>query len=154
MIERNVYISLGSNLGNKYDNLTKAIELLSGSEAFGITERSGMYRTAPVGGPEQNDYLNMVVRAETSLDPFSLLGLLKKTEKVMGREKKPRDYPRLIDLDLVFYGNRVISSEDLIVPHPRAHEREFVMLPMGDIDPEFVHPLKEKSITAILRELW
>lgn len=152
-MERNVYISLGSNLGDRSRNLRKALELLSRSGSFQIIENSGMYRTVAVGGPAQDDYMNMVIRGETSLGPFSVLGLLKRIERNMGREKKPRNYPRLIDLDLVFYGNRTISSKDLIVPHPRAHERDFVMLPMSDINPDFVHPLIDKNIRTILRKL-
>lgn len=147
------FIALGSNLGERRGNLDRALELLgktSGIEVIAFSER---YLTSPVGGPDQNDFLNMAVKIMTDLAPEELLARLKDIELTMRRKKKPRNHPRVIDLDLIFYGNIVLSSAELVIPHPEAHRREFVMGPISDIEPNLVHPVLKRTVRDILEDI-
>lgn len=152
MIERNVFIALGSNLGEKKANIHKAVELISELDDVEVTGRSCVYRTKPEGGPDQDEYLNMALRIETPISPGDLLSRLKGLEKSMGRVDRPRNHPRIIDMDLIFYGEAVENSDSISIPHPRAHERIFVLEPLSDISPEFVHPVMKKSVEELLQE--
>ena len=152
MSER-VFIALGSNVGDKGGNLDKALYLLSGSGRAKTVKASPRYLTRPWGGPEQEDYLNMALEIRTRLNPVWLLGLLKDIEKEMGREDAPPDHPRVIDLDIVFYGGLVADLEGVTLPHPRAHERLFVMAPVNDIAPDFVHPVSGEKVSSIFERL-
>ena len=129
-------IALGANIGNPMENLEIAISLLREStEVIGV---SSIYKTAPVGGPAQPDYLNAVCIIESELPAIDLLSLLHGIEKSLGRERSERWGPRTIDLDLIQYGGLLSKSTELELPHPRAHERRFVLEPWVEIDADAV----------------
>lgn len=146
-----VFIALGSNLGDRPANLTAAIGALSPDVT--ILDRSAVYETDPQYVTNQPSFLNMVVRGETSLDPPGLLRRLKAIEAVLGRVRSRRFGPRLIDLDIIFYGDDVVEGPDLQVPHPRMAERGFVLAPLADIAPQKIHPLTGRSVAAMLAAL-
>jgi 2-amino-4-hydroxy-6-hydroxymethyldihydropteridine diphosphokinase len=126
-------IALGANIGNPKEQMDLAIGLLR--ESLEVTATSSYYRTAPVGGPEQPDYLNAVCIAESELPAADLLALLHGIEKVLGRERIVHWGPRTIDLDLIQYGSILSYADELQLPHPRAHERRFVLEPWAEIEP-------------------
>lgn len=127
-------IALGANIGDPKEQMDIAIALLR--ESLEVTALSSYFTTSPVGGPEQPDYLNAVCLAESELPAAELLALLHGIEKTLGRERLERWGPRTIDLDLIQYGSILSYAEELILPHPRAHERRFVLEPWAEIDPE------------------
>ena len=129
-------ISLGANIGEPRTNLDLAIDLLR--EATEVLAVSSYLQTKPVGGPEQPDYLNAVVIIESDLPAKDLLALLNGIETAMGRTREVHWGPRVIDLDLIQYGGLLVKDEKLTLPHPRAHERRFVLAPWFEIDPEAV----------------
>jgi 2-amino-4-hydroxy-6-hydroxymethyldihydropteridine diphosphokinase len=129
-------ISLGANIGEPRANLDLAIDLLR--EATEVLAVSSYLQTKPVGGPEQPDYLNAVVIIESDLPAKDLLALLNGIETAMGRTREVHWGPRVIDLDLIQYGGLLVKDEKLTLPHPRAHERRFVLAPWFEIDPEAV----------------
>lgn len=145
-----VYIAVGSNLGNRASHLKEAEDRLQQVTGVYFKKKSPLYETEPVGGPEQRKYLNGVWEIETSLEAPALLGRLMEIEKSLGRERKGKNEPRPIDLDILFYGDKVIQNEGLSVPHPRLHERWFVLKPLADLCPDFVHPKKKKTVRELL----
>lgn len=146
-----VYIALGTNLGDRLANLREAIESMPPDVK--VVDESHIYETPPWGYEDQPAFLNMAVKAETGMQPESLLRYLKQLEIELGREQNFRWGPRLIDLDILFYDDRIIDSPPLVIPHPRLHERAFVLVPLADVAPEHVHPLLGKSIRDLLREI-
>lgn len=147
------YISLGSNMGNKKENLEKAISELSQVKDTFVTKKSEIIETEPFGYKEQDDFLNACVGIKTLLSARELLKELLAIEKRMGRERKIKWGPRIIDLDIIFYGKEVIEEDDLIVPHPYMEYREFVLKPLEEIIPNFVHPLLMKRVSTLRKEL-
>jgi len=143
-----VYIALGSNLGDRPANLRAAVEALAPEVT--VLAESRVYETPPWGYEDQPAFLNMAVKGETDLEPEALLAYLKQIETQLGREKTVRWGPRLIDLDILFYDDLVIESPPLVVPHPRLHERGFVLVPLADVAPEFVHPVLGKRVRELL----
>jgi 2-amino-4-hydroxy-6-hydroxymethyldihydropteridine diphosphokinase len=127
-------IALGANIGNPKEQMDIAIALLR--ESLEVTAVSSYFTTAPVGGPEQPDYLNAVCIAESELPAAELLALLHGIEKTLGRERIEYWGPRTIDLDLIQYGSILSYSEELMLPHPRAHERRFVLEPWAQVEPD------------------
>ena len=146
-----IYIALGTNLGDRLANLRSAIE--SFAPELRVTRESTIYETPPWGFTDQPAFLNMVIEAETNLDPRALLVYLKKKEDELGRVKNFRNGPRLIDLDILFYDDLIMNEENLIIPHPRLHQRAFVLMPLADIAPELEHPLIEKTIIELLQDV-
>ncbi len=142
-----VYIALGTNLGDRKTNLRAAIEAMP-PDVMVITE-SHVYETPPWGYEDQPAFLNMVVKAETGLEPEALLKYLKQLEGKLGRESNFRWGPRLIDLDILFYDDLIIDTPPLVIPHPRLHKRAFVLVPLKDVAPDLVHPVIEKKISAL-----
>lgn len=136
------YVALGSNLGDRSANLELAIASLRETPGVCVDVASSVYETEPVGPPPQGCYLNAVLRLATSLTPEELLGTLLEIERRAGRERNPEERwrPRPLDLDLLLYADRCIESEDLVVPHPRLHERAFVLVPLHELAPDLVHP--------------
>ena len=147
-----IYIGIGSNLGDKEGNCKTAIERLS-KNGIAVKKISSPYRTKPWGVEDQPDFVNMAVKAETNVNPSELLTILKTIEKEMGRQDGVHWGPRLIDLDLLFYDDLVFSCDELAIPHPLLHEREFVLLPMTEIAAEFVHPVLKATIKQLAGNL-
>jgi 2-amino-4-hydroxy-6-hydroxymethyldihydropteridine diphosphokinase len=143
-----VYLALGSNLGDRRHNLEAAIAALP--PAVRVLERSPLYETAPWGVTDQPDFLNMVLKGETRLAPAALLARLKRIETDLGRLPTIRYGPRLIDLDILFYDSLVLSTPELTIPHPRLHERAFVLVPLADLAANLVHPVLGKPIRDLL----
>jgi 2-amino-4-hydroxy-6-hydroxymethyldihydropteridine diphosphokinase len=144
-----VYLGLGSNMGEKQDNLVRALDYIS--QRLRIEKKSSMYDTAPVGNINQPRYLNMVCKVSTTLAPAMLLATLKGIESKMGRlPVHPANTPRIIDIDILLYGDEIVDTPDLKIPHPRLAERAFVLVPLGEIAPDLVHPVLKQSIKDLL----
>jgi 2-amino-4-hydroxy-6-hydroxymethyldihydropteridine diphosphokinase len=151
MMNHTVYLALGSNLGNRLSNLKNAISNFT--PQMDVKQKSLVYETPPWGFADQPAYLNQVVMAETYLEPDDLLAHLKRLETVLGREPTFQNGPRLIDLDILFYDDVAIDSAPLQIPHPRLHQRGFVLVPLHDIAPELIHPTLGKSIAELLLDV-
>jgi 2-amino-4-hydroxy-6-hydroxymethyldihydropteridine diphosphokinase len=143
------YISIGSNLGDRAENLNRAVAHLDGSDLT-VTEVSPFYSTEPVGFQDQPWFLNAAVSLETDLSPMELLKRCRQIEDTMGRVRTFRDAPRTVDLDILLFGNRIIDRPDLQIPHPRMAERRFVLKPLSRIAPEAIHPVLGKDIRSLL----
>jgi 2-amino-4-hydroxy-6-hydroxymethyldihydropteridine diphosphokinase len=140
MTEPAVFVALGSNLGDREANLARGVRGLR-ERGLRITARSSVYETEPVGGPAQGAYLNAVVQAETALRPEEVLASCLGVERAAGRVRSVANAPRTLDLDLLLYGEAVVEADGLTVPHPRLHERRFVLTPLAEIAPGARHPL-------------
>jgi 2-amino-4-hydroxy-6-hydroxymethyldihydropteridine diphosphokinase len=148
MKEHIVYLALGSNLGDRLANLKQAIAALP--PQMEVTAKSSVYETPPWGYEDQPKFLNQVIKAKTYLDAEPLLKHLKRLEVALGRQESFPNGPRLIDMDILFYDDLVLNNASLIIPHPRLHERGFVLLPLMDINPELVHPVNKKSVREMV----
>ena len=145
------YIALGSNLGNRLENLRTALDLM-GSQV-NVLECSSIYETPPWGYTSQPAFLNQVIKGETDLQAYELLGFLKELETRIGRQATFLYGPRTIDLDILFYNQQVFKTDELIIPHPRIEERAFVLVPLAEIDSGLVHPINGKTTAEMLAEL-
>jgi 2-amino-4-hydroxy-6-hydroxymethyldihydropteridine diphosphokinase len=145
------HVALGSNLGDRMATLDAAVRALDADHKTHVMAVSRVYETAPVGGPEQGPYLNAVAVLETDRDPYELLDLLLLTEERLGRVRGQRWGPRTADLDLILYDGPPVSSPELTVPHPRARERAFVLVPLVDADPYARFPDGESAMEALVR---
>ena len=150
---RDVYIGLGSNLGDKAATLRAAMKALEQHPAISAVQTSSFYETSPLGGSEQPEYLNAVVRLQTSLTPRALLAVLHDIEAGLGRVRVERWQPRTIDLDLLLYGDEVIETPELSVPHPQMHLRSFVLRGLCELDENAVHPVLRRSAAELYRRL-
>lgn len=155
MEKKRVYLGLGSNLGDKKEIMTRAIELLSlalGSEPL----CSSFIESEPWGFESQNSFVNCVVALETNIAPMQLLCITESIEKQLGREKKSiggQYSDRAIDIDILFYGDEVITCERLTIPHPLLHKRSFVLEPLNEIAPQLMHPVLHRTTSELLAEL-
>ena len=135
------FLSLGSNLGNRYEMLQDAVRLLQEQTELNVTRVSSVYETDPVGYTEQSPFLNLVVEVQSDLSADEVLFICLKTEQTLGRIREFRWGPRCIDLDILLYNDENIVSEKLTVPHPRMHERGFVLVPLLELVPDGIHPV-------------
>jgi 2-amino-4-hydroxy-6-hydroxymethyldihydropteridine diphosphokinase len=145
------YFSIGTNLGDRFANLQRALSLLQ--EEMAITAVSPIYVTEPWGDTDQPQFFNISVAAVTDLSPHAILETIKSAEKTMGRVPTRHWGPRLIDIDLVLYGHEVVDEPDLKVPHPHMAERAFVLAPLADIIPTYIHPVTGQTIQAMLDQV-
>ena len=149
-------IAFGSNLGDRAYLLTEAVDHLSVLAATKVLKLSTFHETEPVGGPAgQGKYLNAAALLETALSPDELLAALLAIELDLGRDRSSgvRNAPRTVDLDLLFYDQEIIEKPGLHVPHPRMHERQFVLAPLVEIAPEWVHPVLRQTVCELLRRV-
>jgi 2-amino-4-hydroxy-6-hydroxymethyldihydropteridine diphosphokinase len=146
-----IYLSLGSNKGDRAQYIARAIEAL-GACGVSVTRRSSLYETEPVETSSKSWFLNCVVEAETDLLPPQLMHMLLDIERVLGRRRRVARGARVIDMDILLYDDRVVSSEQLEIPHPRMAGRRFVLVPFAEIAPEVRHPVFRKTISELLAE--
>lgn len=147
-----IVLSLGSNIADRLAYLESALAALEEQPEITIFDKSSVYETQPVGVPDQDLFLNMVVAARTRLSPQELLQTVKRIEKDLGRKQRREKGPREIDIDIIFYGDKVIDKPDLKIPHERFHERKFVLVPLSHMIPGFISPIHDKTIADLLKE--
>ncbi|AIF67154.1 2-amino-4-hydroxy-6-hydroxymethyldihydropteridine pyrophosphokinase [Terribacillus saccharophilus] len=148
---KQAWIALGSNIAPRETYLQQAIQMLSEHEEIKLNQVSTVYETEPVGYENQDQFLNLVAEVETSLDPIELLRICQKIEQDLGRKRIIRWGPRTVDLDILLYSTENMNVEELILPHPRMHERAFVLVPLAEIAPELL--LKDKRVQEWLDTL-
>lgn len=144
-----VYLSIGSNVGDRENNLLSAVEKISCIECTKVEMQSSVYETNPVGYTEQDLFLNMAVLITTCIEPMHLIKKLQSIEDSLARKRIIKWGPRTIDIDILLYENLKLEKDNLILPHPKMHERAFVLIPLRDIYPEFI--LEGKSIDELLK---
>ncbi|RMC99188.1 2-amino-4-hydroxy-6-hydroxymethyldihydropteridine diphosphokinase [Clostridium autoethanogenum] len=147
------YISIGSNLGDKEKNIKDAVDIIDSSHYNNVTKVSKLYETKPVGYLDQDNFLNGALEVKTLMEPEDLMDFLLEVEKKLKRERIIKWGPRTIDLDVILYDNLVTSEEKIILPHPRMHERLFVLKPLSDIAPYVIHPVLNDRIINLTHEL-
>ena len=147
------YIGMGSNVGNKLLQCQKAISEILRIDRHRLLAQSSFYKTQPFGYTAQDWFMNGVIKIETDLEAYELLRSLKEIESRLGRQETVRWGPRVIDLDILFYDEEQIRSEELQIPHPRLHDRQFVLIPLAEIDPHLIHPVLKKTIRELLNRL-
>lgn len=148
-----VFIGVGSNIEPRNHYLERAIHQLKQHEEITVIAKSSIYETAPVGFTEQEDFLNMVIELETALKSIDLLRYCQQIEMEQGRKRTIKNGPRTLDLDILLYNEDIVMSPQLTIPHPRLHERAFVLVPFNEIAPDVFVPKLERTITQLLKEL-
>jgi 2-amino-4-hydroxy-6-hydroxymethyldihydropteridine diphosphokinase len=151
-----VFVGIGSNVGDREGYIELARRGLAAIPRTRLVAMSPVYETEPVGPVPQGSFLNAAAELETDLEPFELLRAMREVERAAGREppdQRMKWGPRTLDLDILLYGERVLSHDDLVVPHPLMHERWFVLKPLADLDPSVVHPLLEMTVGDLLEYL-
>jgi 2-amino-4-hydroxy-6-hydroxymethyldihydropteridine diphosphokinase len=148
MNEHIVYLALGSNLGNRLINIKQAVSALS--PQMDVQAKSYVYETPPWGYEDQRRFLNQVIKAKTYREPERLIKHIKRLEVTLGRKDSFQNGPRLIDIDILFYDDLKLNTGSLDIPHPRLHDRGFVLLPLMDIVPDLVHPVNQKSVREMV----
>ncbi len=147
------YIGIGSNLESPAENCLKAVERLNAHSDLTLVARSSLYQSEPFGKTDQDWFVNSVVQLTTPLSPEELLRACLSIEQAMGRTRTEKWGPRIIDLDILFYDDLVLKQEGLEIPHPGIPDRSFVLAPMSEIAPKFIHPKLEKPIQTLLMEI-
>jgi len=148
------FISVGANMGQRMANCRRGIDELLADGHSVLVATSAFYKTSPVDFLDQEWFVNAVVKIETTLEPFALLDLLGRIEKVVGRVRNPiRFGPRVLDMDIIFYADQVIDTDRLTIPHPRMHKRRFVLQPICDIDATILHPIFGQDMRTLLDRL-
>ncbi len=149
-----VYLAFGSNVGDRMEYLNEACRLFDESIRIYIDKKSPVYQTEPVGFGDQQHYYNMVVKARTSFTPMQLLAWIKTIEQAMGRTWSKRNYPRVIDIDILYYGDERIQTPTLVVPHPAVYERPFVAALLSAVNPSFVDPITQRPLPVDVSHDW
>lgn len=147
------YIALGTNIEPRKDHLLEALQSLAENESMSIKKQSSIYETVPVGYADQADFLNMVIEVKTTLSSMELLDFCQSVELQLGRKREIRYGPRTIDLDILTYNQENSTVERLIIPHPRMHERAFVLVPLQEIAPDMILPVWNQPITDFIKDL-
>lgn len=148
-----VFLSLGSNLGERQTNLSEAICMLRDHEDIDAVESSPIYQTAPVGYLDQADFLNIVIELKTTLTAEALLEFTQSIERHLGRKRTIKNGPRIIDLDILLFNEEKIKLQHLEIPHPRMHERAFVLIPFADLDKNIKWPHADETIASLITKL-
>ncbi|CDQ37748.1 MULTISPECIES: 2-amino-4-hydroxy-6-hydroxymethyldihydropteridine diphosphokinase [Virgibacillus] len=148
-----VYLALGTNIEPREQHLESGLRGIMEHPNITVTRQSSIYQTAPVGYTNQADFLNMVIEIETSCSPLALLDYCQTLEQELGRERTIRFGPRTIDLDILLYNQENSKTERLIIPHPRMHERAFVLIPLHEIAPDIVIPEQERRVSELIKKL-
>ena len=149
---KTVFLGIGTNLGEREENLRKAIKLI-GEHIGEVTAGSSVYETEPWGFTSETSFLNMVIKVETKLTPSGLLGRIMMIEALMGRLREGQGYKsRIIDIDILFFETRIFENKVLKIPHPKIQDRRFVLVPLSEIAGDFIHPVFNKSIQVLLKE--
>lgn len=152
-MEHPLFIGLGSNQGNKIENCEQAIEEILKIDSHQLVSRSSWYMTQPWGKDNQDWFINGVIQIKTCLDPYEILKRCKEIEFRLGRKPNVSWGPRPIDIDILFYNNLMIETSELKIPHPHIHQRNFVLIPMAEISPQFIHPVLKKAIAHLLKDV-
>ena len=153
-VERDIaYIGIGSNIGNRLSHCRQAIGEIRQFPGSAVTAVSSFYDTEPLEMPDQDWFMNAVIALNTGFSPLELLDRCQTIEESLGRKRLIRYGPRTIDLDLLFYGQRVMKTDRLILPHPKLHQRRFVLTPLAEIAPDLLHPIIKKSMAELLNQV-
>ncbi len=147
------FLGIGSNMGNPASNCKDAVIRMSGIEGVSVLGVSSLYRTQPVGFEDQNWFANGVIEIRTSLKPRALMDVIQRVEEEMGRIRVQKWGPRIIDIDIIMYGQAIIEEGGLVIPHPEFHKRRFVLVPLNEIAPCAIHPLFGISVKGLLDRL-
>jgi 2-amino-4-hydroxy-6-hydroxymethyldihydropteridine diphosphokinase len=147
-----IFLGLGSNRGRREEHLLRALGELPQISGSVFAVQSSVYETEPVGMKEQPPFLNMAVELETDIDVQTLFGLLQETEQKLGRTKSVRWGPREIDIDILYYGDTIMETKQLTLPHPGIPARRFVLQPLSEIAPDFIDPKEHRTIAALLKD--
>jgi len=148
-----IFLGLGSNIGQREENIKKALDYLDNHPFISVKDKSSFIETKAVVKVSQPDFINAVCKISTILSPIELLYETQQVEKKLGRKEKGNQEPRTIDIDILFYGNRVITQENLTIPHALVHTRMFTLGPLNEIAPNFIHPLLNQSISTLLENI-
>ena len=148
------FIGIGSNEGDRLQAISRAVQFLGATSGMRVTQLATIQETAPVGGPPQGPYLNTIVELQTELPPHELLAALQRIEWLLGRRPSEQRWgPRPMDLDVLLYDDRVSQDPELTLPHPRLHERRFVLEPLAQLAPDLIHPVLREPIRVLLTRL-
>jgi len=147
------FVGIGSNLGSPVNNCFRAVELMSSLNGVNVLKRSSLYRTEPVGLLEQEWFVNCVAKVATVLSAHSLLRAFQQIESDMGRKRTISKGSRTMDMDILFYGHNIVEEDGLMIPHPELHKRRFVLAPLCEIAPNFVHPVCGVPVKELLNSL-
>ncbi len=147
------YLGIGSNLGDKIEQCRKAISEVLAIQGHRLLAQSSFYKTQPMGYLDQDWFINGVIQIETDLEPLELLRKLKEIESKMGRKEAFRWGPRVIDLDLLLYDDLEMKTDELEIPHPQLTRRQFVLIPLVEINPDLIHPTLKKTMRELLLEI-
>jgi 2-amino-4-hydroxy-6-hydroxymethyldihydropteridine diphosphokinase len=147
------YIALGSNIGNREEYLKNAIKKINSHSFIEVEDISSIYETNPIGYTDQDKFLNMVIKVNTDLTAFELLNVLQEIERLLNRKREVKWGPRTLDLDILLYNHENIEAEQLIIPHPRMHERAFVLIPLYELCKNIIIPTIEEPLSTIIDQL-
>lgn len=153
MTQKQIFLGLGSNIGDRLNYLKEAVKRISSLPNTKIRKHSSVYETAPVGYSEQDNFLNMVVEISTDLNPIAFFKEMQKIEKSLGRIRKVKWGPRVIDIDILYWGSEILNTKSLQIPHAEIENRRFVLVPLNEISPDFKTPHQRQAIGELLENV-